>query len=80
MNTFHSRTCCINIVRDAEGHALSTPLLPEGDESGLRDLPDDGRQVLLVAAAVARRRCLGVSAVTAADHRLTLEETEVEVC
>lgn len=51
----------ITVVRDAEGHALPAPLLPEGDEPGLRDLSDDGGQVLLLAAAVAWRRSLGVS-------------------
>lgn len=51
----------ITVVRDAEGHAVPAPLLPEGDEPGLRDLSDDGGQVLLLAAAVAWRRSLGVS-------------------
>lgn len=50
--------CYITIVRDAEGHALSAPLLPEGDQSGLRDLSDDGGQMLLVAPIVAWRRGL----------------------
>lgn len=64
------------VVRDAEGHVLPAPLLPKGDEPGLRDLSHDGGQVLLLAAAVARRRSLGVSGictVAAGDHRFTLK-------
>lgn len=63
----------VTIVRDAEGHALAAPLLPERDEPGLGDLPHDGGQVLLLAAAVARRRSLGFSGicpVSAVDHSL----------
>lgn len=76
---YRSICFCITIVSDAEGHALSTPLLPEGHESGLRDLSDDGGQVILAAAVVAWRSGLGVSVstVTASDHRLTLEEIKV---
>lgn len=72
----HTFICYITIVRDAEGHALSAPLLPEGDQSGLRDLSDNGGQMLLVAPIVAWRRGLGVSicTITAGDHRLTLGE------
>lgn len=74
----HAFICYITIVRDAEGHALSAPLLPEGDQSGLRDLSDDGGQMLLVAPIVAWRRGLGVSVctITAGHDRLTLEETK----
>lgn len=66
----------VTIVRDAEGHALAAPLLPERDEPGLGDLPDDGGQVLLLAAAVAGRGSLGVSGVCpvrAVDHRFALK-------
>lgn len=79
---FHLYAFCllcfyITVVREAEGHALPTPLLPEGYESGLRDLSDDGRQMLLVAAVVAWRGGLGVSicTITAINHGLTLKET-----
>lgn len=82
MNTFHTyphgSVCfCITIVRDGEGHALSTPLLPEGHESGLRNLSDDRGQVFLAVASVPWRRALGVSSstITAPDHGLTLEES-----
>lgn len=53
---------------------MSTPLLPEGGEFGLRDLSDDGGQVFVVV--LAWRRGLGVSIATiaASYHRLTLEE------
>lgn len=77
---FHKLGCVhfyITIFRGSRSHALSTPLLPEGDESGLRDLSDDGGKVFLVVAILAQRRGLGVpiTTVTASDYRLTLEET-----
>lgn len=55
---------------------MPAPPLPEGDEPGLRDLSDDGGQVLLLAAAVAWRGGLavsGVCTVTAGNHRFTLQ-------
>lgn len=67
------------IIRDAEGHALSTPLLPEGHESGLRHLSDDGRQMVLAAIVAWRRGLwLSITTITASDHRLTLEGKQVE--
>lgn len=62
---------CITIAKDL---TLSTPLLPEGDEPGLRDLPDDGGQMFPVVVAVAWRRGLGVpiSTVAALSRGFTL--------
>lgn len=68
----------VTVGRDPEG--LPAPILPEGDEPGLRDLTDDGGQALLLAAAVAWRRSLrrslgvfGICTVTAGDARFTLK-------
>lgn len=83
-NIFHAypycSVCfCITIVRDVEGHALSTPLLPKGHESGLGDLSNNGGQVLLVVVAIVDRRRsfrVSISTITATDHRLTLKDIE----
>lgn len=64
----------ITVVRKAECHALSTPLFPEGDEPGLRDLSHDGGQMLLVAWRGGFT--VSVRAVTAINQGLTLEETK----
>lgn len=64
----------ITVVREAECHALSTPLFPEGDEPGLRDLSHDGGQMLLVAWRGGFT--VSVRAVTAINQGLTLEETK----
>lgn len=56
------------VVLDAQRHAQSAPLLTQGDETCLGDLPDDGRQVLFVP----RGGGLGVAAVAARSHGLAL--------
>ncbi len=80
IRSYPNRSVCffITIIRDAS-HALSAPLLPEGDESGLRDLSHNGGQMFLAVATVPWRRGLwvSISTITASDHRLTLEETQV---
>lgn len=60
----------ITIVRGAECHALSTPLFPEGEESGLRDLSYNGGEMLFVAWRGGLT--VSVRTVAAINHRLTL--------
>lgn len=60
----------ITVVREAECHALSTSLFPEGEEPGLRNLSHDGGEMLL--AVWRGGLTVSVRTVTAINHKLTL--------
>lgn len=66
----------VTIVRGAEGHFLSTPLLSQGHEPGLRDFSDDGGQVVFAVSVASLGGGLGVSISTALTRGLTLGEVD----